>query len=66
MRRAIIILAVLVVLAVPGVAMAGDNSATGIYWRVTGIWNSHSPEGHLIGRKLRYSRNLNPKDDYEY
>ena len=56
-------LALIVILATSAAAWAGENSATGMYWRVTGVENTRSPEGRLIGRKLRYSRNLDSKDD---
>lgn len=56
---AMVMLAVLI----PAAAGAGKCSVSSTYWRVTDIFETHTAEGVLIGRELKFSRNINPKDD---
>lgn len=51
----IVALTLLVVLAIPAGAWAWEKTDIGVYWSVSGVWNTHSPLGELIQKRLRFT-----------
>ncbi len=50
-----LVVAVLAMLAMATTAWAGNYSASGTFWRVTDIFETHTAEDVLIGRELELS-----------